>query len=438
MYRSEAGFSFGTCIGVSPGRGQTRRTGSGAREGLDTGGAAASIWAVMLVLWAFLFWTALGLFFASQMWLLGEGRVTWAQAMVMAMPQWYVWGLLTPGIVAVDRWLFAGRHSIQQRLAWQLPLGVGWTLLALNIRLLLRFLPGRQLPPSITSFFLQRFYWDLLIYAVIAGIAIARDYARRTREQERQMHQMQLEALELQRTLAEARLQALRSQLQPHFLFNALNTISALTESDPKSARRLMEQLGQLLRVSLRHASTPLVTLAEELTFLDDYLAIESVRFEGRIAVSVRAEDDTLDAMVPSFLLQPLVENAIRHGVGPRLSGGRINVTAARENGHLRLQVCDDGLGLATDWTTRRDAGVGLRNTAARLEQLYPQTHTFRVEAGPSARGVDVAIELPLRLQTPAAPNASSASSASGASEAPGASGAEATDTVRERVHAWP
>ncbi len=173
--------------------------------------------------------------------------------------------------------------------------------------------------------------------------------------------------------------------------------LDSLTESDPKTARRLMEQLGQLLRVSLRHASTPLVPLAEELTFLDDYLAIETVRFEGRIAVSVRAEDDALDAMVPSFLLQPLVENAIRHGVGPRLSGGRINVTAMRVGEHLRLRVCDDGLGLAADWTARRDVGVGLRNTAARLEQLYPQSHAFRVASGPSG-GVDVGIDVPWRV----------------------------------------
>src|SRR5262249_49011133 len=152
----------------------------------------------------------------------------------------------------------------------------------------------------------------------------------------------------------EARLQSLRSQLQPHFLFNALNTMSSLTETDPKTARRLMEQLGRLLRMSLRHAATPLVTLAEELTFLDDYLAIESVRFEGLISVWVRAEDKTLDALVPSFLLQPLVENAIRHGVGPRLSGGRIAVTAAREGTRLLLRVTDDGLGLPPDWSARR------------------------------------------------------------------------------------
>jgi hypothetical protein len=222
----------------------------------------------------------------------------------MAMPQWYVWGLLTPGIVAVDRRLLASRR-LGDRLAWHALLGVAWTLLAIAIRLTLRLLPGRAFPPSIPIFFLQRFCWDLLVYAVIAGVAVARDYARQVREQERETHRLQLESEALQRTLAEARLQSLRSQLQPHFLFNALNTISSLTESDPRTARRLMEQLGQLLRASLRHATTPLVTLAEELTFLDDYLAIETVRFEGRINVSVQADDDTLDALVPGDRRSP-------------------------------------------------------------------------------------------------------------------------------------
>jgi signal transduction histidine kinase len=338
-------------------------------------------------------WTSLGLFFASQIWLLGGPGITWGVALRLAMPRWDTWGLLAPGIARVDRWVGAGR-TLTARLAWHAPLALGWNAAALVIRLFARPLVGNPWPPSIVDFVLQRIYWDLLIYAVIAGVSIARDYAAQVREQERRSHALQIESLALQQLLTEARLQSLRSQLQPHFLFNALNTISALTETDPKTARRLMEQLGGLLRVSLRHASTPLVTLAEELTFLDDYLAIESVRFEGRITVAVRADDDALAALTPGFLLQPLVENAIRHGVGPRLSGGHVSVTAAREGDRLRLRVCDNGLGLSPDWSQRRDIGVGLRNTAARLEQLYPHDHLFRVQADPEG-GVDVRIEVP-------------------------------------------
>jgi two-component system LytT family sensor kinase len=348
---------------------------------------------LIIALWAFVFWTSLGLFFASEIYLLDGNETTWKLALLYAMPRWYVWGLLTPGIVAVDRRLGA-RRSLTARLAWHLPLGLARTTLSLAIRLFVRPVIGIDWPPSLLRFVVERAYWDLLIYAVIAGVSVARDYAARVSAHEREAHRLTLQAVELQSRLAEARLHALRSQLQPHFLFNALNTISSLTETNPKTARRLMERLGDLLRVSLRHASTPIVTLAEELTFLDDYLAIESVRFEGRISVSVQADDETLDARVPSFLLQPFVENAIRHGVNPRLSGGRIEVTATRTDSRLQLRVRDDGVGLSPDWMRRRDVGVGLRNAAARLEQLYPQHHAFTIAPNASG-GVDIQLDLP-------------------------------------------
>jgi LytS/YehU family sensor histidine kinase len=241
-----------------------------------------------------------------------------------------------------------------------------------------------------------------LIYAVIAGLSMSRDYAAQVRQRERQAAELALQTADLERRLVESRLQSLRAQLQPHFLFNALNTISAFTETDPQTARRLMGQLGDLLRASLTHANRPVVTLGEELTFLDDYLAIESARFEGRITVSVKADDDLLNAMVPSFLFQPLVENAIRHGVAPRVSGGRVEVTATRQAATLTLRVRDDGVGLPAGWTFDRDVGVGLRNVASRLEHLYGRADLLRVVSN-SAGGADVQIDLPIRAPAAAA-----------------------------------
>jgi two-component system LytT family sensor kinase len=363
--------------------------------------AAAEPWrpAVLRRLWTalgmFVLWTLLVLFFASQSYILGGPDITWGIAIALSAPRWYTWGLLAPAIAVVDRWIGHGR-SIAARLAWHVPLAVAFTGLALAIRLFIRPLIGSPWPPSVADFVLQRAYWDVLIYAVIAGVAASRNLAAQAREEASRRHELQVEALELQQLLTEARLQSLRSQLQPHFLFNALNTISSLTESDPRTARRLMDQLGQLLRVSLRHAAAPLVTLAEELTFLDDYLAIESVRFEGRIRIAVHADDASLEALVPGFLLQPLVENAIRHGVGPRLSGGRVEVTAARVGSRLQLTVTDDGLGLPANLDARREAGVGLRNTGARLEQLYPDDHLFRIEPRVEG-GACVRLDLPWR-----------------------------------------
>jgi LytS/YehU family sensor histidine kinase len=231
---------------------------------------------------------------------------------------------------------------------------------------------------------------------VIAGLAIASDYASQTRQRESEAHRLALQTADLERRLVESQLQSLRAQVQPHFLFNALNTISAFTETDPATARDLMQKLGDLLRASLRHSSDPFVTLGEELTFLDDYLQIESARFDGRITVAVDAADDLLNISVPSFVLQPLVENAIRHGVAPRASGGHVNVTATHTGPTLDLRVEDNGVGLRPGWQFPRDAGVGLRNLAARLQHLYGRDELVRVAALPSG-GTAVHIELPLR-----------------------------------------
>jgi two-component system, LytTR family, sensor kinase len=156
-----------------------------------------------------------------------------------------------------------------------------------------------------------------------------------------------------------------------------------------------MAQLGDLLRASLRHGAQPKVPLSDELTFLDDFLAIESARFEDRLRVTVRADDDVLPLMVPSFLLQPIVENAIRHGVGTRLSGGHVEVIAARNGSGMHISVRDDGVGLPVGWSLENDAGIGLKNVAARLEHLYGRKNLLRVNPIPTG-GVEVTIELPV------------------------------------------
>ena len=348
-------------------------------------------WITLSVL-AFLLWTLLGVFFATQLYFAG---LPWSQALEWSIPRWYAWGLLTPFVFWVDRRLH-GMPSPVARFMLHVPLGIGFTLLSIVLRLAARPLRGAPWPEDLVVFFLERFYPDLVIYAVIAAISMSRGYAAQVRQRERQAADLALQTADLERRLVESRLQSLRAQLQPHFLFNALNTISAFTETDPQTARRLMGQLGDLLRASLTHANRPLVSLSEELTFLDDYLAIESARFEGRISVSVKADDDLLNVLVPSFVFQPLVENAIRHGVAPRVAGGRVEVTAARTGSTLTLRVRDDGVGLPPGWQFEHHAGVGLRNVAARLEHLYGREHLLRVMPH-GASGVEVHIELPLR-----------------------------------------
>jgi two-component system, LytTR family, sensor kinase len=339
---------------------------------------------------AFLLWTALALFFATELYFAG---LPWSQAVAWSLPRWYSWGLLTPAIFAVDRRL-STHSNFAIRLGAHLPLAPLFASASILLRLVTRPLRGSAIPADFSTFFFERFYADLPVYAVIAGVAVARHYAEQLGERARREQELALQKTELERRLVEASMQSLRAQLQPHFLFNALNTISALTESDPKTSRQLMSQLGDLLRASLALASRPLVTLGEEMTFLDDYLAIEAARFADRISVSVKMDEGLAGAVVPGFLLQPLVENAIKHGVGPRKSGGHVRVVARRHGHSVLLQVEDDGVGLPNGWSLERGAGVGLRNLAARLAQIYKRTDLLRVE--PSAKGgVTVEVEIP-------------------------------------------
>ena len=184
------------------------------------------------------------------------------------------------------------------------------------------------------------------------------------------------QATQLQAQLAEARLDALRSQLDPHFLFNTLNAVSSLVERDPRGVRRMITRLSELLRYSMEGAREPEITLRRELDLLDRYLDIMQVRFPG-LNVLRLLDDGALDVMVPSMILQPLVENAIRHGVEKMTEPGRIEIEALLEGDTLVLRVSDNGPGESADAGVRRVAAWGCRNTRARLEQLYGAAAQF-------------------------------------------------------------
>lgn len=358
------------------------------------------------VLWSFLFWTALGLFFAAQLYFAG---LPWRSALEWSLPRWYTWGLLTPAIFWLDRRLIDAL-ALWWRIALHVPLGLAWSSFAILLRLAVRPLRGAPLPDDVAVFFVERIVPDITIYAAIACVSMLRAYSNHMKARVRQARDL---ALSLERRLGEAQLQNLRAQLHPHFLFNALNTISSLTESDPSLARRLMARLGDLLRASLAHTAQPLVTLAEELTFLDDYLSIESARFEDRITIDVDVDEGSADILVPSFLLQPLVENAIRHGVAPRLSGGHIEVSASRAGPTLTLSVRDNGLGLPHDWSINGNAGIGLGNLRSRLGQIYGRSDLLSISAIATG-GVEVRVSLPIAMPS-GSPVASDSTVAEGA-----------------------
>jgi two-component system, LytTR family, sensor kinase len=210
-------------------------------------------------------------------------------------------------------------------------------------------------------------------------------------------HGERLRAAELQTRLAQAQLQALRMQLQPHFLFNTLNAIAVLIYRAPEAAEQMVTQLSEMLRISLDRVGVQEVTLRQELEFLEKYLEIERTRFQDRLRVALLVEPRALGACVPNMILQPIVENAVRHGVAPRSQGGRIEISARRENGLLRLAVSDDGRG--TDEAVEALAakgGVGLTNTRERLARLYGDRHGFALRSS-AGLGMTVTITIPYR-----------------------------------------
>ncbi len=199
----------------------------------------------------------------------------------------------------------------------------------------------------------------------------------------------------LKRLLSEAELKALRAQVDPHFLFNTLNTIADLINRNPQQAEAMTERLAECFRYALSRQSREVSTLDEELEFARQYLDIERVRFGDRLKVEFSRGDARGDERVPSLILQPLVENAIKHGLAPTPQGGTVSVTARKDGGHLRLEVCDDGVG--TRFATSPGVGIGLRNVRERLHTLYPQSSTMTISSNEGGRGTRVTLLVPLQ-----------------------------------------
>jgi LytS/YehU family sensor histidine kinase len=231
------------------------------------------------------------------------------------------------------------------------------------------------------------FFFNLLVYwGVIAG---QNAFAYYTKFSEREVHAAALEA-----RLTEARLQALQMQLNPHFLFNTLNAISSLMHKDVEAADRMIVQLSDLLRYALESTNEQEVPLQQELDFLNRYLEIQRARFGDRLVVRHEIAPETLSASVPNLVLQPLVENAIQHGIEPHARPGQIVLRARRENGVLDLEVQDNGVGLANG--AAPEEGVGLSNTRARLQQLYGSGQRLELLNAPDG-GLIVHIRIPWR-----------------------------------------
>lgn len=330
--------------------------------------------------------TAIGLVFALPMWTMGRKQ---------AFAQWWAWGIMTPLLAYADRNLpFSDRQFGRKALA-HIPASVVLTSVYIYVFVALRVLIGDmnlgELSPDL-MWAHQRGWllWSMLIYWAIVGGQQAYRYYKSFVSSELQLQKME-------KSYAQARLNALRMQLDPHFLFNALNTISSHVERDPRLTRRMIEHLGDLLRMSLESKDKQEVALAEELLFLDHYLEIQKIRFGDQLRIEIDIAPEVRYAQVPSLFLQPLVENAIRHGISRRASGGTVTVTAKPVGTRLEISVSDDGVGLPLVWSLEKNSGLGLSVTRERLLGLYPDGQSQMRVTRRVGGGTSVEIQLPLR-----------------------------------------
>src|ERR1039458_8725054 len=370
--------------------------GSVAADGMNERPAAARRWITTWVGRVALLAvgsTAVGFLFALPV----MSAANWHEPLLSYLCLWWAWGGLTPLIVIFDQRLPFGGMQMRQRVIAHAVAGLIFTAVYLYIDVAARAAVG-LLSWSALGFshmfakgMFALFTWSLLVYWVIVGTLQAYHYYRRYVASELRLERME-------KSYSQARLNALRMQLDPHFLFNALNTISSHVERDPKLTRRMIEHLGDLLRMSLESKDRQEVPLAEEITFLEHYLAIQKIRFGSQLKVQIEIAPEVRFASVPALIIQPLVENAIRHGISRRASGGTVTVSARPVNEGLAIRVIDDGVGLPVGWTLDHSPGLGLSVTRQRIAGLHPNGNSrFEVRSRVEG-GTVVEIVLPLQF----------------------------------------
>ncbi|HKQ99242.1 MAG TPA: histidine kinase [Pyrinomonadaceae bacterium] len=374
----------------------------GKAGGAAAEGAARRRW---LFKWGliFTFWTVLGLLYTSQLYIglrmQGMNHSFWRILAWQLFGCWYVWILFTPLILRLGERFPVERSSWKRNLpihvVASVMLAALHSLIVICSTILMRpFDEMTDSRPFWTKFadrFTGEFHLEMIVYGMIVGVGYAFDYYHRFRERE-------FRAAQLEAQLAQAQLRALKMQLHPHFLFNTLNGIAGLVRDQKnKAAVSMIAGLSDLLRHTLENAGRQEVPLREELDFLELYLDIQQMRFPDRLKVYMEIAPETLNARVPNLILQPLVENAIRHGVSRRVDAGTVAVHAAREDGTLRIKVTDDGPGLREGWSMEEEKGIGLSNTRERLLQLYGTGQRFDIR-NRAEGGVEATLSIPLRL----------------------------------------
>jgi sensor histidine kinase YesM len=307
---------------------------------------------------------------------------------------WLTWIVLAPGIIFVARRFPFGDGAPWKWLAQHVVLGATFSLasvmLAAAVEQVMRA-ASHQMINTLPVPFIASFATGLLIYALIAVSYQAITYHRTARDRD-------AVTAKLRADLAEAKLATLEGQLHPHFLFNALNSIAALMRVDPRQAETMLEQLSELLRAALKNNPMQEVPLDDALHITEQYLAIERIRFQNRLQSTIEASTAARRGKVPQLILQPLVENAVRHGIAPLESGGSVKVTAVVDADRLRMTIEDDGVGLGNA-STAAGSGLGIRSVRSLLSQLYGTNQQFDM-APRRPRGTTVTIVMPYKPAT--------------------------------------
>ena len=325
------------------------------------------------------------------------GRTFWYSG-----AEWIFYGLMSPLMVWAAR-----RARFERDAAWStaallfgcwLVFHVVVSLCIAGGELVMRIGPAERVFPAFWPHYMMYLTKRAALTALVCSgiVVVVRSVALARVAQERERRAGQLEA-----ALAKARLEVLKGQLQPHFLFNALNTVSSLIQAEPEKAEAVLARIGDLLRMTLQEANNSAIPLRREVAFLERYLDIQQMRFADRLRVVLDVPADVSEALVPTLLLQPLAENAIRHGIEPRPAGGTLRLSAARSGGELCIELHDDGVGISADGRNGHGTaghGVGLANTRQRLEELYGARHHFSVAPDP-AGGTVVTIRIPWQAE---------------------------------------
>ena len=311
--------------------------------------------------------------------------------LTMSFVEYSIWAVLTVPIFMLAHRFTVTAETGRRRTLLFMTLGLVIAILVdtvlAQVRLHVLPPPGRfRSTPSLFGNLLRfQFIYDYMVYLAVFAAALARDYFLRYQARLEETTYLQAQAARLEAQLADARLTALRSQLNPHFLFNTLNAISSLVERDPRGVRKMIARLGELLRHTLEETESQEIVLERELELLRRYLDIMEVRFQGKLEATVTADDDVKHALVPNLILQPLVENALKHGVSASDGRGRVEVSAVRSGEQVVLTVRDHGPGPGD---SENDNGVGLTNTIARLDQLYKSRQRFSLKPAPDGGSI--------------------------------------------------